>query len=121
MLRMRKKPPILLDGDIEELRLISQRVTIDPRVCFGKPTIRKTRIWVGLILRLLASGWSWDEILREYPSLSKDDIVAALLYAAWLTERIDPLELYSRIEDRGESYMKSGRQHRARHREDCEL
>ncbi len=102
MLRMRKGSPILFNGDIEELRFISRRVTVDPRVCFGKPTIRGTRIWVGFILRLLASGWSWDEILEEYPSLSRDDITAALLYAAWLAERVDPLELYSRMENKKE-------------------
>lgn len=102
MLRMRKRPPILFNSDIEELKFISQRIMVDPKICFGKPTVRGTRIWVGFILRLLASGWSWDEILGEYPSLSRDDITAALLYAAWLTERTDPLELYSKMENKKE-------------------
>jgi uncharacterized protein (DUF433 family) len=43
------------------------RIAVDPNVCFGKPTIRGTRIWVGLVLDLLADGMSIDEILHEYP------------------------------------------------------
>ena len=58
------------------------RISIDPRVCFGKPTIRGTRIWVSLILDLLAGGMTTVEVLAEYPQLTIDDIRAAIAYGA---------------------------------------
>jgi uncharacterized protein (DUF433 family) len=58
------------------------RIAIDPNICFGKPCIRGTRIWVSLILDLLASGESQETILAEYPQLTRDDILAALAYGA---------------------------------------
>ena len=58
------------------------RIAIDPRVCFGKPCIKGTRIWVSLILDFLASGESEAQILEAYPQLQPDDIRAALAYAA---------------------------------------
>lgn len=62
-----------------------ERITIDPNVCFGKPTVRGTRIWVGLVLDLLADGMTVVEILDEYPSLTDDDIRACLAYGARLS------------------------------------
>jgi uncharacterized protein (DUF433 family) len=59
-----------------------QRISIDPNVCFGKPCIRGTRIWVSLILDFLASGMSQAEVIDEYPHLTHDDILAALAYGA---------------------------------------
>lgn len=59
-----------------------QRVSIDPNVCFGKPCIRGTRIWVSLILDLLASGMSEAEVVAEYPQLASEDIRAAIAYGA---------------------------------------
>jgi len=59
-----------------------QRVSIDPNVCFGKPCIRGTRIWVSLILDFLASGTSTEEILAEYPQLTEEDVRAAIAYGA---------------------------------------
>lgn len=53
------------------------RISIDPNICFGKPCIRGTRIWVSLILDFLASGMSMQEIIAEYPHLSIEDIRAA--------------------------------------------
>ena len=50
------------------------RITIDPKVCFGKPCIRGHRIWVSMILDLLASGMSSDEILSDYPGLDEADV-----------------------------------------------
>ena len=68
------------------------RVSIDPNVCFGRPCIRGTRIWVSLILDLLASGLSGDEVLTEYPQLTRDDILAAIAYGAEAArERIIPV------------------------------
>lgn len=62
--------------------LILERISIDPNICFGKPCIRGTRIWVSLILDLLASGMTPDEILDEFPQLILDDIRAAIAYGA---------------------------------------
>ena len=59
-----------------------QRISIDPGVCFGKPCIRGTRIWVSLILDFLASGMSIEEILAEYPHLTKEDVRATIAYGA---------------------------------------
>lgn len=58
------------------------RISVDPNVCFGKPCIKGTRIWVSLILDFLADGMSTGEILEEYPSLTRDDIRAAIAYGA---------------------------------------
>jgi uncharacterized protein (DUF433 family) len=58
------------------------RISINPKVCHGKPCIKGTRIWVSLIVDNLAFGSTEDEILEAYPSLSRDDIKAALAYAA---------------------------------------
>ena len=59
-----------------------QRISIDPSICFGKPCVRRTRIWVSLILDLLASGMSEAELLDEYPQLAPEDIRAAIAYGA---------------------------------------
>jgi len=58
------------------------RISIDPEVCFGKPCIRGHRIWVSLILDLLASGMKPEEILEEYPGISLDDVHACIAYGA---------------------------------------
>ena len=68
------------------------RISIDPNVCFGKPCIKGTRIWVSLILDFLASGESEAAILADYPQLKPEDIRAALAYAAEVArERIVPV------------------------------
>ena len=59
-----------------------ERISVDPNICFGKPCIRGTRIWVSLLLDLLADGMTVEEILAEYPQLTKDDIRAAIAYGA---------------------------------------
>jgi uncharacterized protein (DUF433 family) len=59
-----------------------ERISVDPNVCFGKPCVRGTRIWVSLLLDFLPSGSSIDEILSEYPQLQRDDILAAVAYGA---------------------------------------
>jgi len=69
-----------------------QRISVDPRVCFGKPCIRGTRIWVSLIVDNLAEGIPVEEILAAYPQLNREDILAALAFAAEMTrERIIPV------------------------------
>jgi len=58
------------------------RISIDPKVCFGKPCIRGHRLWVSLILDLLSSGWSTEQILDEYPGVTKEDVLACIAYGA---------------------------------------
>ena len=71
-----------------------ERITVDPLVCHGKACIKGTRIMVSVVLDNLAVGLSWDEILASYPSLVKEDLEAAIGYAAELArERIIPLEI----------------------------
>ena len=58
------------------------RISIDPNICFGKPCIKGTRIWVSLILDFLASGMTINEIRAEYPQLTVEDVRAAIAYGA---------------------------------------
>lgn len=62
-----------------------QRISIDPKICHGKPCVRGHRIWVSLILDLLASGMTVAEVLAEYPQLAAEDIHACLAYASEMT------------------------------------
>jgi uncharacterized protein (DUF433 family) len=72
------------------------RITIDPKVCHGQACIRGTRIPVHLILRMLAHGDTIEDLLQEYPSLAREDILACLDYAASLAEeQVTPLEALS--------------------------
>lgn len=63
-----------------------QRITLDDNICHGKPCIRGLRYPVELILELLSSGMTFEEILADYDDLERDDIVAALLFATQLTQ-----------------------------------
>lgn len=65
---------------------MSNRITADPLVCQGKPCIRGLRYPVENVLEWLASGMSSEEILADYPDLEREDILAALSYAARLTQ-----------------------------------
>lgn len=68
------------------------RISINPQVCGGKPCIKGTRIWVSLILDLLASGIEESELLAEYPGLVHEDILAAIAYGAEAArERMIPI------------------------------
>lgn len=68
------------------------RISVDPDICFGKPCIRGTRIWVSLILDHLASGLSEAQLLELYPQLHSEDVRAAIAYAAEVArERVLPL------------------------------
>ena len=60
------------------------RITVNPHVCLGQPTIRGMRITVSFVLKLLASQLSIPEILESYPELEEEDIRQALNYAAWV-------------------------------------
>ena len=70
-----------------------ERIAADPNVCHGKPCIRGTRVLVSVILDNLAEGMSHDEVVREYPPLTLEDVAAALAYAATLAreEELVPL------------------------------
>ena len=65
------------------------RVTFDPNVMGGKPCIRGMRVTVGMIVGLVASGYSTIDILRAYPYLEEEDIQAALEYATWRVEEVE--------------------------------
>jgi uncharacterized protein (DUF433 family) len=62
------------------------RITIDADICHGKPAIRHLRYPVQTLLELLSAGMTFDEILADYPDLERDDLRAALAFAAKLTE-----------------------------------
>ncbi len=59
-----------------------EHLVVDPQIRFGKPTVRGTRITVGDVLGYLASGMSEEQILGDFPQLSREDIRACLAYAA---------------------------------------
>jgi uncharacterized protein (DUF433 family) len=64
----------------------NKRITINPKVRFGKPCIRGTRIAVVDILNLLAAGYTINEIPKQYPGITKKDVLAAIEFATRLTE-----------------------------------
>lgn len=66
------------------MEYIAERITIDPDLCNGKPTIRGKRITVQTILEFLSAGDSPEEILKQYPSLEPEDIEASLKFASKL-------------------------------------
>ena len=68
-----------------ENQLIS-RITVNPEICYGKPTIRNKRYTVDLILDLLSAGSTHAEILEDYPNLEEEDILACLAYATKVTK-----------------------------------
>ena len=61
-----------------------ERITVNPNVCLGQPTIRGMRITVSVILKMLASGKSTAEVLEAYPELEAEDVQQAIKYAAWV-------------------------------------
>jgi len=71
-----------------------ERIVVDPNICHGKSCVRGTRIMVSVLLDNLAAGCSHSELLSSYPSLTNDDILAAIAYAAELArERVVPLTI----------------------------
>ena len=73
-----------------------KRIEINPKILMGKPVIRGTRIPVELIIKLIAQGWQDNVILKEYPSIKKADIRAALLYAEKLVEEEEVYPILSK-------------------------
>jgi uncharacterized protein (DUF433 family) len=71
------------------------RITVDPNICHGKPTIRGLRYPVEMLLELLSSGMTIDEILADYEDLEREDLLAALAFAARLSQvkRMQPTQV----------------------------
>jgi uncharacterized protein (DUF433 family) len=72
-----------------------KRISINPKICFGKPCIRGRRIWVSLILDLLAGGMTIEDVMKEY-ELERDDVLACIAYGAEMSREryVDiPLEV----------------------------
>ena len=63
------------------------RISVDAKICHGKPCIKGTRIMVSIVLDYLHAGEVREEVLRQYPTLDPLDIDAALGYAAWLAHQ----------------------------------
>jgi len=73
-----------------------ERISIDPKVCHGQACIKGTRIPVHQIVRMLANGDTIEDLLEEYPSLERDDILACLDYVASLAEeQVTPIESFT--------------------------
>lgn len=71
-----------------------ERISVDPNVCHGQACIRGTRIPVHQIVRMLAGGDTVDDLVAEYPSVSREDIMACLDYAAALVEeQVTPIQI----------------------------
>ncbi len=71
------------------------RITVDPAVLVGKPVIKGTRLAVEFVVGLLAQGWTEEEVLRNYPGIEREDILACLAYAheRLQEERVYPLPI----------------------------
>jgi len=63
-----------------------KRITLNPEICHGKPTLRNMRYPVAMVLDLLSAGITYAELIEDYPALEKEDIQACLLYASLLSE-----------------------------------
>jgi uncharacterized protein (DUF433 family) len=72
---------------------MNERISIDPRICHGQACVKGTRIPVHQVVRMLSAGDTIDDLLREYPSLQREDVLACLDYAASLAEeQIGPID-----------------------------
>lgn len=69
----------------EEMKQLLTRISVDPNVCFGKPCVRGTRMMVWVILDLLGAGETTEQIVEDYPYVSREDVRACLLYASQLS------------------------------------
>ncbi len=70
-----------------------ERISINPKICHGQACIKGTRIPVHQIISMLANGDSIDDLLEDYSSITKDDIMACLSYGAFLAEeQVSPIE-----------------------------
>lgn len=75
---------------------MNERISIDPQICHGQACIKGTRIPVHQIVLMLANGDTIDELLKAYPTITREDILACLEYAGTLTEeQISPIESFA--------------------------
>jgi uncharacterized protein (DUF433 family) len=75
------------------VEMTANRISIDPQICHGQACVKGTRIPVHQIVRMLANGDSIEDLLAEFPTLSREDIQASLEYAAELAEeQVTPIE-----------------------------
>jgi len=81
-----------------EQKQLLERIALNPKIMVGKPVIRGTRLTVQYILNLLAHGATVDEILQEYRGLTKEDILACLLYASETLEDTTFMPLVEAVE-----------------------
>ena len=73
--------------------MAKERISVDPNICHGQACIKGTRIPVYQIVRMLANGDTIEDLLKEYPSITREDILACLDYAASLAEeQVSPIE-----------------------------
>ena len=72
-----------------------EHITVDPSILVGKPVVKGTRLSVEFIVELLSHGWSEEEVLRNYPGLSREGIQACLAYAVdrLKSEKVFPVEV----------------------------
>ena len=68
---------------------VNELISIDPDICFGKPHIKGTRIKVSFILELVSSGWNIKQIQQEYDHLSREQIIACLIYAGHIVDTLN--------------------------------
>ena len=61
-----------------------ERISVDPLVCEGKPTVKGTRMTVEFVLKLMGNGYTADDVIREYPILELEDVYACATFGAWL-------------------------------------
>lgn len=90
--------PVFSRGILVEQEVLEmiERISIDPAVCHGQACIKGTRIPVHQIIAMMANGDTIEELLAEYPTLQREDILACLEYAALLAEeQITPIEVMS--------------------------
>ena len=64
--------------------MMIDRITVDPKVCQGRATVRGTRITVDFVLKLIGNGYTPEDVVREYPELKLDDVYQCATYGAWL-------------------------------------
>jgi uncharacterized protein (DUF433 family) len=72
-----------------------RRISVDPGICHGKPCIKGTRVMVSVVLDYLKAGESVEDILRQYPTLTAEDVRTALAYAAWLAHEEEEQPLHT--------------------------
>lgn len=90
------------------MNILLERISINPKICFGKPCIKGHRIWVSIILDNLAAGHDMADILESYPQLKREDVLACIAYeeligqARRLDASIEPM-----TEEEAEDFVKS--------------